>query len=267
MSTRLRFDPASPNMRLWLENEPTDTKATKGFNNGKFGGTATNGAYLRKRLTDNFGPVGYGWGYHTLNGPTGELHQGLLNEDGKPRNIVHVLAISLWYRHPESGEICTCPPVSGCTPFAFTTGKGTYSCDEDAFKKSETDALSRACMALGIAADIHLGLFDDSKYVTARKEAEVDNEVAIDAKQAALARAEAADRALALRNEMLAAMAPIVETLAEVQSKGDLDEAVAEARALFPRLKAGGFPGMIDELAQAVDKAKARILQPVTEPA
>ena len=45
-------------------------------------------------------------------------------------------------------------------------GFGPFT-DEEAPKKSLTDALSKAMSWLGFAADIHLGRWDDNKYVNA----------------------------------------------------------------------------------------------------
>src|SRR5690606_23505473 len=39
--------------------------------------------------------------------------------------------------------------------------------DDEAFKKAFTDATLNGFKALGVAADIHMGLFDDDKYVSA----------------------------------------------------------------------------------------------------
>jgi hypothetical protein len=37
--------------------------------------------------------------------------------------------------------------------------------DDEAFKKAFTDALTNAMKHLGMSADVHMGMFDDSKYV------------------------------------------------------------------------------------------------------
>jgi hypothetical protein len=38
-------------------------------------------------------------------------------------------------------------------------------CDDEAFKKSFTDAITNALKLIGVGADVHMGLFEDSKYV------------------------------------------------------------------------------------------------------
>jgi hypothetical protein len=47
--------------------------------------------------------------------------------------------------------------------------KNGYFTDEEAPKKSLTDAIGKALSMLGFSADIYLGLFDDNKYVNDRK--------------------------------------------------------------------------------------------------
>ena len=47
--------------------------------------------------------------------------------------------------------------------------KNGYFTDEEAPKKSLTDAIGKALSMLGFSADVYLGLFDDNKYVNDRK--------------------------------------------------------------------------------------------------
>src|SRR5471030_1894134 len=51
-----------PNLSLWESLEKTDPRHTKQFSRaGGFRGTAINGTYIIKRLTETFGPCGRGW--------------------------------------------------------------------------------------------------------------------------------------------------------------------------------------------------------------
>ena len=45
----------------------------------------------------------------------------------------------------------------------------TLFMDEEAAKKAVTDAVTKCLSYLGLAGDVHMGLFDDSKYVAERK--------------------------------------------------------------------------------------------------
>ncbi len=42
--------------------------------------------------------------------------------------------------------------------------------DDEAFKKAFTDAVTNALKLIGVGADVHMGLFDDSKYVASLRE-------------------------------------------------------------------------------------------------
>ena len=53
----------------------------------------------------------------------------------------------------------------GQTRAAYTTAKAKFLVDEDAPKKSVTDALVKCASYLGFAGDIFSGRWDDSKYV------------------------------------------------------------------------------------------------------
>jgi hypothetical protein len=55
----------------------------------------------------------------------------------------------------------------GQTRAAYTTSKDKFLVDEDAPKKSVTDALVKCASYLGFAGDIFSGRWDDSKYVAA----------------------------------------------------------------------------------------------------
>lgn len=156
-------------LKLWDAVEKTDPKYTKAFNRGGgFKGTATNATWLAKQATRMFGPCGIGWGVDVVDEA---LHEGAVMLDNKGevlgREIIHKVRVKFWYRWGDKqGEI---------TQFGQTTfvGKNKYGpfTDEEAPKKSLTDAMGKCLSLLGFAGDIHLGLWDDHKYV-AQREAE-----------------------------------------------------------------------------------------------
>ena len=88
----------------------------------------------------------------------------LLGKDGDVigHEMVHVIRINL--RHP-TGAV----PGYGQTMLVGSNKNGIYT-DEEAPKKSLTDALTKALSWLGFAADIHMGRWDDNKYVNAAKQ-------------------------------------------------------------------------------------------------
>ena len=146
------------NLALWRSVEKTDPQYTKPFSRGGgFRGTAVNGTYLARKATEAFGPMGIGWGLEILDE---ELMQGAPLGDGAFEQV-HKVRVKLWYKlNGERGEVVQ----FGQTTFVGRNKNGFFT-DEEAPKKSLTDAMSKCLSLLGFSADIHLGRFDDNKYV------------------------------------------------------------------------------------------------------
>jgi len=157
------IDVEHPNLALWESVQATDPTYTKAFNrSGGFRGTAINHTYQQKRATQAFGPKGLGWGSRILDERYAEGAPILHPQHGViGREVIHVVRIELWYvRDGQRGSV----EAFGQTQFVGSNKHGTYT-DEEAPKKSLTDAESKALASLGFSADVHMGLFDDSKYV------------------------------------------------------------------------------------------------------
>lgn len=143
----------SENLKLWDAVATTDPKYTKAFNRaGGFSGTAINATYLMRKATAQWGPFGGKWGAKV--------------EDekfvpGADDTIIHVLRIKFW--HPE-GDFHS----YGQTTFVGKNKNGLFT-DEEAPKKSFTDAITKALSLLGFSADVFLGLYDDNKYVNDKR--------------------------------------------------------------------------------------------------
>lgn len=143
------------NTALWDTLGKTDPAHTKGFKRaGGFSGTAIKPMWAYRRMTEEFGPCGKGWGvnapsFQVVNGPEGEV-------------LVYCTA-SIWYEEP--GQVAF--GVGGDK----AVGKNKYglSSDDEAFKKAFTDAITNALKMIGVGADVHMGLFDDNKYVNAMR--------------------------------------------------------------------------------------------------
>jgi hypothetical protein len=152
----------STNLRHWSVLGRTDPKHTKRFKrSGGFEGTAIQPIWATQRMTEHFGPCGEGWGM------------------GKPDftvvpagdEILVYCTVSLWYLEPGStGDV---PAEHRRVVYGVGGDKavgrnknGTFT-DDEAFKKAYTDALSNAMKQIGVGADVHMGLFDDNKYVRA----------------------------------------------------------------------------------------------------
>ena len=144
------------NLALWEKLGKTDPAHTKGFKRGGgFSGTAIKPMWSYKRMTEEFGPCGIGWGvgepsFQVVPGPEGEI-------------LVYCTA-SIWY----GADKATVYGVGGDK----AVGKNKYGLqtDDEAFKKAFTDAITNALKLIGVGADVHMGLFDDSKYVNTMRE-------------------------------------------------------------------------------------------------
>lgn len=199
---------------LWQSVEKTDPKYTKGFSRGGgFKGTATNATYLARKATERFGPCGTGWGITVLSEEvfTGAPH--LIDGQVVAHDMIHKVHARLWYVFDGvRGEV----EQFGQTQIVGKNKNGFYT-DEEAPKKSLTDAMSKCLSLLGFSADIHLGLYDDNKYV------------------ASLAREFAADSAKEFSDGIAAA-----NTLAELSAVGSKlaaaglnSDVVADLRKLY----------------------------------
>jgi hypothetical protein len=145
-------------LKLWRTVEKTDPQYTKGFSRGGgFRGTATNATYLAMKATEQFGPMGTGWGVEVLS----EQYVEGAWLDERTRETVHKVLVKLWYvLDGKRGEV----QQFGQTTFIGKNKNGCFT-DEEHAKKSLTDGMSKCLSLLGFAADIHLGRFDDNKYV------------------------------------------------------------------------------------------------------
>lgn len=144
--------PTNDNLSIWDSLCKTDPAHTKQFQrSGGFRGTALKPMWVWQRLTEKFGPFGEGWGcarpsYEIV--PAGD-------------ELLVFCTVQGWHGNPEN-ELWG---VGGDKIVSMT--KNGPRTDDEAFKKAFTDALMNAFKFLGAGADIHMGQFDDSKYVQA----------------------------------------------------------------------------------------------------
>jgi hypothetical protein len=114
--------------------------------------------------TETFGPCGIGWGFIILSERI---------EVGEAGKQVHIAHVKFWYKwNGERGEV----EHIGGTEFSGKRNNGNPFIDEDAPKKSVTDALVKAMSMIGLAGDIFIGRYDDSKYVDNLKADEKKNQ-------------------------------------------------------------------------------------------
>lgn len=145
------------NLALWNKLGKTDPKHTKAFKRaGGFGGTAIKPIYTEQKMTEHFGPCGVGWG---INEP---VYQVVQASEGQ---VAVYCTTSIWINH--DGKVSA--PIYGVGGDLVVVKQSSgLRTDDEAFKKAFTDAVGNAMKHLGMSADVHMGLFDDSKYVSER---------------------------------------------------------------------------------------------------
>ncbi len=83
------------------------------------------------------------------------------------KTIIHKIRLRLWYISNNSTYYIG--PHFGQTTFVGSNKNGIFT-DEEHAKKSITDAVSKCVVQLGLSGDVHMGLYDDSKYIKALHE-------------------------------------------------------------------------------------------------
>ncbi len=143
----------SENKALWKRVCVTDPRHVKPITGKQYSGNSPKPYWIVERLTDEFGPCGIGWGFTILS----ERMERLSETD-----VLHIAVVRLWYElGGKRGEF----EQIGQTKAAYAKRDGSLLVDEDAPKKSVTDALVKCASYLGFAGDIFGGMWDDSKYV------------------------------------------------------------------------------------------------------
>ena len=137
-------------LKIWNAFADIDPKFTKPITGKQYKGTSPNPQYVIRCLTELFGPVGQGFGWHVL----ADGFQPLGDE------VLHWCRIEFW--HTDRANTFE---SYGQTKAAYPKRDGGFMVDEDAPKKSLTDAIIKAASHVGIAANIFLGRWDDQKHV------------------------------------------------------------------------------------------------------
>lgn len=163
-------------LAIWQQVEKTPTTSVKPANVNGQNITAIDTIHMVKLATKVFGPAGIGWGYRI---DVDRFDQGapvLLKETVIGHEQTHTCQLTLWYEwEGKRGEVTH----FGHTRAVYMTSKGKFITDNEAPKKSVTDAMKKCLSQLGFAADIYTGLFDDVGYRQIR-EAETRLEAAED---------------------------------------------------------------------------------------
>lgn len=140
------------NLALYNAVKQVPDNAMKKITGGRLKGmTDINPMWRFKALTEQFGPCGFGWRYEITEK---RLEQGGNNE------VAAFVDINLYVNI--EGEWSAPIPGTGGSSFVAKESKGLYTSDE-CFKMALTDAISVACKALGVGADVYWNA-DTTKY-------------------------------------------------------------------------------------------------------
>lgn len=139
------------NLIIYEEGRSVPQEAQRPFSNGSFSGTDINPMWRIKKLTELFGPTGFGW------------YTEVLSERAETYGdtVMAIVDINLYVKVGDEWS----KPIfgTGGNLLVQVTKSGAKPSDEG-YKKAYTDALGIACKALGIGADIWYSKDPTSKY-------------------------------------------------------------------------------------------------------
>lgn len=147
------------NLELYNKVREVPENAQKTIKGGRLKGmTDINPMWRIKTLTDLFGPCGIGWYY--------EVKDRWIESSMSNEEITANVLISLYIK----SEGAWSAPIQGIggSKLVANEKQGLYVNDE-CFKMALTDAISVACKALGVGADIYWSS-DNTKYIDTKKE-------------------------------------------------------------------------------------------------
>ena len=132
------------NMDIYNKVREVPLEAQKEIKGGRLSGmTDINPMWRIKALTEQFGICGVGWWFEVTDKRF---------EAGGNNQIAAFVDINLYVK--VDGEWSKPIPGTGGSMFVANESKGLHTSDE-CFKMAQTDALSVACKALGVGADIY----------------------------------------------------------------------------------------------------------------
>lgn len=151
------------NLSFWELFREVPTSAQKPISGGRLNGmTDINPVWRIKKLTEVFGICGLGWKYEITD---------TFFRDGSNGEVAVFVGVNLYYK---GGDDWSAPiPGTGGSMFIAKERTGLHTSDE-AVKMALTDAISVACKALGIGADVYWSA-DRSKYDKQKTEQKTAN--------------------------------------------------------------------------------------------
>lgn len=143
---------SNPNLCLYERIRQVPEEAVKTIAAGRLKGMSDiNPMWRIKRLTEEFGICGFGWKYEIIR---------MWNENGGNGVISSFVHINLFVKM--DGEWSEAIQGIGGSSFVTNEKNGLYTSDE-CYKMALTDAISVACKALGMGADVYWEK-DSTKY-------------------------------------------------------------------------------------------------------
>ena len=140
------------NLRIYEALRAVPDNAKRPIQGGKLKGkTDINPVWRIKALTEQFGPCGIGWWYTIEKEWT---------EPGAGGTVAAFVDINLYYK--ADGVMSMPIPGTGGS-MLVDLEKGKLVTNDEAFKMALTDAISVACKAIGVAADVYWEA-DTTKY-------------------------------------------------------------------------------------------------------
>lgn len=142
------------NMKIYNAVRNCPKEAQKPIQGGRLKGkTDINPMWRIKKLTELFGPCGFGW--------VTEIRRQWI--ESAPNTMERIANVEIALRVKWGGEWSE--PIIGIGGAMFISyeSSGKLYVDDECFKKAYTDAISVACKALGVAADIYWSA-DATKY-------------------------------------------------------------------------------------------------------
>ena len=148
------------NLKIYEQVRSVPTEAKKNIGGGRLKGmTDINPMWRIKKLTEVFGVCGIGWKYEIVN----KWVETAMAKDEITANV----EIKLYIRD-EDGEWSDPIPGIGGSMLVASEKNGLYVNDE-CYKMALTDAISVACKALGMGADVYWEK-DTTKYNDTKKD-------------------------------------------------------------------------------------------------
>ena len=141
------------NMDLYNACRKVPEGAKKTITDGRLKGmTDIKPQWRIEKLTEMFGPCGFGWWYEITN-------KWLENkDDGTVKAFVDINLFD-----EMDGKVSRPIPGTGGNAFVSNERNGVY-CSDECYKMALTDAISVAAKALGVGADVYYASNSDSKY-------------------------------------------------------------------------------------------------------